>query len=319
VVIETGEQALLERFGRPVANKPILEPGAHLKWPWPVDKIHRYRTEQIQTFTVGIIPDDDHERDKTVLWTVSHYKEEFNLLVAARDTAPSVDGARKSPPVNLLSVSIPVQFQITNLAAWAYNNVHPDQLLEKIATREVVLYLVNADLNEIMSRGRSAAADELRRRMQEAADARQLGARIVFVGLQDVHPPVAVAERYQEVVGARQAIEAQVNSARAYVTQTNALAASLARRTVLGAEADAVRRISIALSRAASFTNQIPAYRAAPEVYQQRAYLQVLAREGARARKYVIATTNTDDVILFNLEERFQRDLLDVQIPAPTR
>jgi membrane protease subunit HflK len=319
VVIETGERALLERFGRPVANKPILGPGAHLKWPWPVDKIHRYRTEQIQTFTVGIIPDDDHELDKTVLWTVSHYKEEFNLLVAARDTAPSVDGARKSPPVNLLSVSIPVQFQITNLAAWAYNNVHPDQLLEKIATREVVLYLVNADLNEIMSRGRSAAADELRRRMQEAADARQLGARIVFVGLQDVHPPVAVAERYQEVVGARQAIEAQVNSARAYVTQTNALAASLARRTVLGAEADAVRRKSIALARAASFTNQIPAYRAAPEVYQQRAYLQVLAREGARARKYVIATTNTDDVILFNLEERFQRDLLDVQIPAPTR
>ena len=130
---------------------------------------------------------------------------------------------------------------------------------------------------------------------------------------------MAVAERYQKVVGARQSIEARVNAARAYATQTNALAASLARSTVLGAEADSVRRKSIAMARAASFTNQIPAYRASPEVYQQRAYLQVLARGGANVRTYVIATTNTDDVILFNLEERFQRDLLDIQIPTPAK
>jgi modulator of FtsH protease HflK len=319
VVIETGEQALLERFGRPIAGRPVLGPGVHFKWPWPVDRIHRYRTEQIQTFTVGVVPHEERDLERTILWSVSHYKEEFNLLVAARDAGVSTaDGGRKSPPVNLLSVSIPVQFQITNLAAWAYQNRQPDQLLEKIATREVVLFLVNADLNEIMSRGRREAADELRQRMQTAADARQLGARIVFVGLQDIHPPVAVAERYEKVVGARQSIEAKVNAARAYAMRTNALAGSLARSTVLHAEADAVRRKSLALARAASFTNQIPAYRAAPGVYAQRAYLQALAGAGANARKYVIATTNTDDVILFNLEDKFQRDLLDIQ-PTPAR
>jgi len=316
-VIETGEQALLERFGGPAMGNTILEPGVHFKWPWPIDKIHRYRTEQIQTFTVGIVPDPEREKEKTVLWTVSHYKEEFNLLVAARDAVTNVDAGKKSPPVNLLSVSIPVQFQITNLTAWAYNNREPDLLLEKIATREVVLYLVNADLNDIMSTGRSTAAEALRQRIQAAADSRQLGARIVFVGLQDIHPPVAVAEHYEKVVGARQSIEAKVNAAKAYATETNALASSLARRMVLNAEAESVRTKSIALARAASFTNQIPAYRAAPQVYQQRSYLQALARHGGAARKYVIATTNTDDVIVFNLEDRFQRSLLDVTIPAP--
>jgi hypothetical protein len=85
----------------------------------------------------------------------------------------------------------------------------------------------------------------------------------------------------------------------------------------LDAEVEAVRRKSIAAARAASFTNQIPAFRAAPDVYRQRAYLQALAREAGDARKYVIATTNTDDVILFNLEDKFQRDLLDIQIPPP--
>ncbi|HWN95055.1 MAG TPA: SPFH domain-containing protein, partial [Methylomirabilota bacterium] len=181
VVIETGEQALLERFGKPVSARAVLNPGVHFKWPWPMDKIHRYRTEQVQTFNIGLEHDDDGEAEDTVLWTVSHAKEEFNLLVASRDTTTNADAARRSPPVNLLSVSIPVQFQITNLTAWAYNNSGPDQLLEKIATREVVLFLVNADINELMSSGRSAAADGLLRRIQAAADQKQLGARIVFI------------------------------------------------------------------------------------------------------------------------------------------
>jgi modulator of FtsH protease HflK len=319
VVIETGEQALLERFGKPVADRAILDPGWHFKWPWPIDKVHRYHTEQVQTFSVGLEHDEENEKQQTVLWTVSHAKEEFNLLVASRDTTTNIDAAKKSPPVNLLSVSIPVQFQITNLTAWAYNNTEPDHLLEKIATREVVLYLVNADLNEIMSSGRGAASEALRERIQSAADQRQLGARIIFVGLQDIHPPIAVAAQYEKVVGARQSAEAKVNSAHAHAIRTNALAGSLAYRTVLNADAEGTRTKSIGLARAASFTNQLPAYRAAPGIYTERAYLDTLARNGANVRKYVIATTNTDDVILFNLEEKYQRDLLDVQIPAPKK
>jgi hypothetical protein len=45
VFIDAGEQAVLERFGRPVG---VLEPGAHLKLPWPADRIYLYHTEQIQ-------------------------------------------------------------------------------------------------------------------------------------------------------------------------------------------------------------------------------------------------------------------------------
>jgi len=319
VVVETGEQALLERFGKPVAGSAILDPGWHFKMPWPIDKVHRYQTERIQTFEVGLEHEESAKEENTVLWTVSHAKEEFNLLVASRESVTNLDGAKKSPPVNLLTVSIPVQFQITNLTAWAYNNTEPDHLLEKIATREVVLYLVNADLNELMASGRGAAAEALRLRIQAAADQRQLGARIIMVGLQDIHPPVSVAGAYQKVVGARQAAEAKVNVARAYAVTTNALAGSIARRTVLGAEAEATRTKSIALARAASFTNQIPAYRAAPEIYTTRAYLQTLARQGGNVRKYVVATTNTDDVIQFDLTEKYERSLLDVQSPTPKK
>ena len=164
VFIDTGEQAMLEHFGNPVK---VLSPGPHLKFPWPVDKVYRYATERIQTFSVGYTPDPQSIANRTVLWTVPHNKEE-NFLVANRevpqvaDEASSISDtntttARRAPPVSLLTVSIPVQFQITNLEYWVYNNEEPDTLLDLLANREVVRYLVSVDLEDIMSLGRSEA------------------------------------------------------------------------------------------------------------------------------------------------------------------
>ncbi len=126
VFINTGEQAVLERFGGPVAGRAVLGPGAHLKFPWPIDQVYRFPTERIQTFDVGFVPDEASAASRTVLWTVPHTKEE-NFLVANRqtgsdDTLTNNPTGKRPPPVSLLTVSIPIQFQITNLLAWVYNN-----------------------------------------------------------------------------------------------------------------------------------------------------------------------------------------------------
>jgi regulator of protease activity HflC (stomatin/prohibitin superfamily) len=327
VFLNAGEAALLERFGQPVAGHEVLGPGPHLKWPWPIDKAYRFRAQEIQSFNIGFEHGEKDAEEKAVLWTVSHYKEEFHLLVASREPAESLDGAtvppgaaatsgRKAPPVNLLSVGIPVQFQVTDLRAWAYNHKDPAALLESVGTREVVRYLVSADVTELMSTGRFPAGTELRRRMQARADELQLGVKILFVGLQDVHPPVQVAKAYEDVVGARQKREARILAAQAAAVRTNSMAGSEATRKKRQAEADSQRVQVTSLARAALFTNQIPAFRASPTVYAQRAYLQALTRGGAEARKVILATTNTQNVILMNLEEKVRPDLLDLSLPA---
>src|SRR5205823_9957372 len=157
--------------------------------------------------------------------TVAHTKED-NFLVANREQASTTTtnnaGVRRTPPVSLITGSIPVQFQITNLPAWAYNNEDAPALLQDLGTREVVRFFVGADMNEIMSFGRLEAAEELRGRIQAAADERQLGARIISVGLQDMHPPVKVAPDYEKVVGATQTKQAKILAARADEVRTNA-------------------------------------------------------------------------------------------------
>jgi regulator of protease activity HflC (stomatin/prohibitin superfamily) len=322
VFIETGEQGLLERFGKPVAGNTLLGPGAHFKLPWPADKVYRYRTDQIQSFIVGSVPDPNSANQNVVLWTVSHAKEE-NFLVANREqsfqqTTNEIEG-RRAPPVSLLTVSIPVQFQITNLLDWAYNNDDPANLLQDVATREVVRYFVSVDLNDVMSQGRLEAAETLRTRIQAAADERQLGAKIVFVGLQDIHPPVKVAPDYEKVVGAIQSKQAKILAAQADAIRTNALAGADAFKKINDAEAARKRTEVSAWARAALFTNQIPAFAAAPSVYLERAYLRAFASATAGARKYVVLTTNTADIFQFDLQDRIRTDLLEGLNPTPAK
>lgn len=321
VIVEPGEQALLEHFGKPVEGRTVLGPGPHFKWPWPIDRIYRYRTEQIQTFEVGSSPDQEKEEERAVLWTVAHTKQdEDNFLVANREPASAGAtnqvAAKRTPPVSLITGSIPVLYQITNVQDWAYNNEDAPSLLQDLGTREIVRYLAGADLTELMSAGRLEASQALAQRIQAASDAHGLGARIIEVGLQDLHPPVKVALDYEKVVAATQLAEANILGARADEIKTNALSVSQATTLVDLAESDAVARRVGAVAKAGLFTNQIPAFEAAPSVYVRRSYLNTFARSTANARKYMMLTTNTHDVIIFDLQESIARDLMNLKVPS---
>jgi HflK protein len=319
VFIEPGEQGVLERFGKPVASREILASGPHLKLPWPIDRVYRFRSFEVQSLNVGFVPDPQREKERTVLWNSPHYKTEFNLLVASRDQQSGASSNQpsdeKAVPVNLLTCGIPVQYQIADVRAWVYNHENAPELLEQLATREVVRHLVGVDLLDIMSSGREKAATELRERIQSRADEMKLGVKILLVGLQDIHPPVKVADAYQAVIGARQEIEAKILKAEGEAARMVPLAKAEAQKKVREAQAEAQRRISSAAAQAGQFTNQIAAYNASPEVYPQRLYLQTLAQASAGTRKYIVAPTNTAEVIQLDLQDKLRPDLLDVTVP----
>jgi regulator of protease activity HflC (stomatin/prohibitin superfamily) len=320
VFIEAGEQGLLEHFGKPVEGRTPLGPGAHLKWPWPIDQVYRFRTEQIQSFDIGFTPDPNLEKGPVVLWATAH-RNETNFLVGTREQtvmeATNQVSGKRTPPVSLLTVSIPVQFQITNLVAWAYTNEDAPSLLADIGTREVVRYLASSDMNEVMSHGRLQTAQTLMERIQREADAHSLGAKIISVDLEDLHPPLKVAGDYEKVVSAAQTKEAKILAARAYYIQTNALAGAQAASILNKANAESLARRIEAVAQAALFTNQIPAFEAAPAVYAERSYLRTFVNATANARKYVVLTTNTHDVLVFDLQEKIAESMLNMTVTSP--
>jgi len=316
VFVEGGQQGILERFGKPVA---VLDAGAHLKWPFPIDRVFPYRTEQIQSLYVGYEPDTNEEH--VVLWTVPHNKEQ-NFIVATHamqgvenetpGEGTEMERALKAPPVSFITVSIPIQFEITNVMQWAYQNNDATNLLSNLATRAVVRYLVGEDIDDLLSRGRFDAVRLLQDNIQRDANEHRLGVKIVFVGLQDIHPPTPVAADYEKVVGAAQSKLAAILTAQADAIETNALSLAQAFTTTNMAAARRLQLESSWYARAALFTNQIPAFEAAPSVYKQRAYYTMFADATKNSRKYILLVTNTQDVLIFNLQDQIRADLMNV-------
>lgn len=316
VFVNAGEQAILEHFGNPVA---VLDAGAHFKWPWPIDHIERYRTEQIQSLYVGYEPDTNEQH--VVLWTVPHNKEQ-NFLVATRsaeiveneagEEGNVYEQALKAPPVSLITVSIPIQYEITNVMDWAYQNSSSTNLLADLATREVVRYLVGEDIGDLLSRGRFTAVRRLRDGIQHDVNEYKLGVKVVFVGLQDIHPPTPVAADYEKVVAAEQSKLAAILTAQADAIETNALSLAQAFTTTNMATASRFQLEKSWYARAALFTNQIPAFEAAPSVYKQRAYYTLFANATKNSRKYILLVTNTQDVLVFDLQDKIRADLMNV-------
>jgi membrane protease subunit HflK len=331
VFVEPHEQALVERFGRPVAT---LSPGPHLKLPWPISKAYRYRTGEIQSFTVGSKHGEEGEKEheaeeRVVLWTRRHYEED-HLLVASREQAlplsPDSSTSDRAIPVNLLSVSVPVHFIIRDVKAWAYHHADAKELLERIATREVVRYLVSVDVNEIMGPGRLEAAQVLRERIQKRADAEpSLGVEIVFVGLHDIHPPVGggretVASAFEAVIGAAQEREAKIHTAQGEAAESIPKARAEAAKKLADAKAEATRKGVLAAALASQFTNRLSANAASPEIFRLRTYLETLAKAIGPAYKYVLLTTNSSEIINLNLEHRIGTELYrELTVPTPEK
>jgi membrane protease subunit HflK len=239
-------------------------------------------------------------------------------MVAARDNraAGDTNTATGAVPVDLLTVGIPVQYQIQDIRAFAYNHVNSSNLLERIAMREVVRYLVGVDLFDILSKGKERAAADLQTAIQKAADDQKMGVKIVLVGLEDIHPPQKVAQAFENVVGARQESEASIRQAEGYALSTVELSRGEADRLVREAEGYRFQKVASADAQAARFVHQLKAFEASPEVYATRAKLQTMMQNSTNVRFIVKTSTNTHDTFQLDLQEKITPDMADIPIPT---
>ncbi|MBS33897.1 MAG: hypothetical protein CMO68_05770 [Verrucomicrobiales bacterium] len=330
VVIHSNENALLERFGK--KQEEPLNPGFHLKAPWPIDKVYRYKTDQIQSFTLGIV-DDQHNEAKpggeVLLWTTPHnhgsgvdQEQNFNMIVASKDAAAA--DTTGAVPVNLLTVSIPVHYRISDLDAWISNNANAGALLQKLAMRELTQFLIGADVDELMGPGRAAAQETLKQQIDAEAKTQNLGAEVLFVGLQDIHPPVGkseqsreqggVAEKYEEVIVAQMHAETNRLGAKLYSASKVPQARAAAAELLAKARSESTNKVAIAEAEAKRFANQLAAFQSAPSVYKTRMKLESFKEATVGSRKYILSDPANRDVINLELQDQLRKDLLNVTV-----
>ena len=317
VILGPEEEGILERFGRPREERAggwRMEPGFHWKWPWPFETVRRLPVRRLQTIHVGYRADEGRPPPKTVLWTRPHYAEEDLFLLASREQEAAGPEPDAAAPVNLLSFNIPIEYRIADARRFAYGFADPAATLRALAYRTLARVLSARDLVHVLGSDRLETAGELRAALQAEAERLGLGVDIVFVGLPGVHPPVAIADAFEDVVGSLEAREAKILEARAYRNRRLPVAEAEARRLVFEAEAYRARRSLTAKAEAEQFLHRKTAADRAPAVFRNWYYLQTLREALRGVRAYVIAADPSAEVIQLNFEERAPATLFDASL-----
>jgi membrane protease subunit HflK len=241
------------------------------------------------------------------LWTVPHFQQEDQFLTASVGAEPG-----EAVPVNLVSFNVRVEYRIADLRQFAYGHAAPGQVLEQAAYRVLTQTAAARGLLDVMGEGRGALAGLVQERLQAEAERLGLGVRVMFVGVEGVHPPTQIADAFQSVIGSVEEKEATILAARAEANRILPQAAAEAEQVRATAAAYAVQRTEIAAADTDRFLKRLESYRLAPSVFRTRHYLATFRDAIQHARKYVVAAAPGSEVIQINLEEKLSPDLLDL-------
>ncbi|MEX2673603.1 MAG: SPFH domain-containing protein [Phycisphaeraceae bacterium] len=228
VIVEPDYKGVVTRFGA-LRGEP-LEPGIHLKMPWPISRAHYYDTTAIRTLKIGSEP----REDVPILWTNVHAEHQASPFVVAppRDRYTEPDRSVVGDDQELLKVTerAPDVF-LVNAEMVVYYTIDPDRLLDylmsstqagarvvddrlrQLAELEFARHLVRHDVDEWIGTARVEAGRLIRETLQERADAADMGVKIRQVSIPSVHPPQEVAAAFHEVVGAEQRTQTTIQRA----------------------------------------------------------------------------------------------------------
>lgn len=231
VIVQPGEGAIIERLGSadPADGGRQVSAGWSWKWPWPFERAYVFPADRLQQVNLGFVEGEEKQSNEPLLWGKQHYKEEYDLLVAVETQGDRQ--ASGAAPVSIVRANVPIHYKIRDLYKYLYVHRDAGRMLESICYRELTRFAASAKIEtdepgslsrnrSLLGAGRQRASVELRQRIQQAADAADLGVEIVYLGLQGVHPPPDVAEDYQSLVGALQQKQARILSARAQRNKT---------------------------------------------------------------------------------------------------
>ncbi|MFT4625864.1 MAG: regulator of protease activity HflC (stomatin/prohibitin superfamily) [Myxococcota bacterium] len=253
-VIEVHEEGVLERLGRPVAD---LAPGLHVHLPWPVDVVRRVDVHRVRERTIGYA---GAAEGASLLWTKTHAAEEYALLLG--------DGR------DLVAVNARLQYRPASARAWLYSVRNPEAGVEALAYRALTDHTRGASLEGVLSENLSALAHDVEARLRD--EATPLGIEVVAFTLDGLHPPVAVADRYQAVVAAQIDQQTSITEAQGYRAARLPEAEAEAARAIGQAEAAAHSLRGQAAGEAAGFTAVAAAHALAPALFETRRRLEAM-------------------------------------------
>jgi modulator of FtsH protease HflK len=270
--VQPNERAVVRQFGRIAALDRSVPPGLHYALPWPLARVDRPKTTDIRRVFVGLPPS---QRDAIARGDAQ--------AMAASPASDILTG-----DVNILKVTMAVQYQVADPAAYVCATVSPDRLVFDAVQGAMLDLLAVAPVDEALTTGKVALQNDTLARSQALLDQYSAGVRLIAANVETIEPPQAIVTTFKDVASARQDAAKAVDRSRAESDRTVARARGDAAQSRESAASYSQTRVSRARGEADRFLAMLTEYRRAPQVTRDRLRIQTFERLLGKVRTYIL-------------------------------
>lgn len=287
------EQGVVLRFGRHVRT---VGSGPHFKLPLGIERVYRVETEKQHKLEFGFRTIEAGQRST---YDKEGYAEEASMLTG---------------DLNIADVEWVVQYRIDDPYKFLFELRDPVETIRVVAEAEMRGVVGDMGFDEVIKSKRAEIEELVRTRMNEILTSYQAGVDVKIVQLQDVHPPAAVKDSFEEVNRALQEMERSINEALQERNKILFRVEGEAKQRVAEAEGTRIERVNRAEGDGKRFSLQLAEYRKAPAVTRQRLYLEAMQEVLPKAGRVVVIDDQVKGMLpLLNL----QGEIKPAAAPAP--
>ncbi len=286
VIVPPDKEALFYRFGKISVNHSY-KPGLHFKLPWPFERIVLYQPSLLKVLNIGFEPDSDQ---KHIIWTKSHAAKNFYLLVG--------DG------VELIAVDCQLFYKVNDLYKYVTKMKNPSDYIKSLTYRYLTMNTVPKTFDAIMSQNRNILISELKSKIQNEVNKEDLGVTIVDIVFLAIHPPLEVADAYEDVISAQRDKQTFILKANSESIKEIYMKKAFANDDINKAKAYAETTLANAIGEASALERKIIGYNTDPDLEEFRLKLDSMLKMAKNKNLYVVDKTfmRQNDRIMLNLQ-----------------
>lgn len=307
--IEPGEIGLLQTFGR--SHETPLEPGLHLRWPWPIERVTPLAPDLVRVARVGLSGPAASREAGAVAWNASHGdRREASALFFTGDE-------------NLVELAAVVEYRLTRTGAsdLIFGVTSIDENVAATAEGVFRESVGKTPLEAILATGRRDFEAEVESALRGRLASTGLKVALERVRIIDAHPPREVVPAYRDVSAAVSDAERYRNEAEAYAAEQRwqGKAEAQARRDL--AAATASRRVNRSQGDRAAFSALASAHSIRPDLTEFRLLWDTFASAYTGRPKLVLdpKAGGRRHVFMVDAEQLGIARAVQPQIPVPIR
>jgi membrane protease subunit HflK len=266
--VEPDESGVVLRFGKYIETTPS---GLNFKIPFGIDKVYIVQTTTIRKEEFGF--------RTTHSGVVSQYRKGSGF---------DNESLMLTGDLNVADVEWTIQFKVNDPYKFLFKVRNVKKNLRDASESTMRLVVGDRTVNDILTTGRVAIADEAKTKLQQVYNKYDMGISITNIILQDVNPPELVKNSFNEVNAAKQEQEKMINEAWEAYNKAIPVEKGKALQAITVAEGYATERINKAEGEANRFIAMHKAYQKAPDITRTRLYLEKMESIFSRMKQFYI-------------------------------